>query len=63
MRTLKLALYLCLIAGLAACDAPVEQKSGAAKTQESKDGAKASDGKTDAPEAPTAIRSPDNPYQ
>jgi hypothetical protein len=60
MRTLKLALYLCLIAGLAACDAPVEQKSGAAKTQ---DGGKSSDAKTDAPEAPTAIRSPDNPYQ
>jgi uncharacterized lipoprotein len=63
MTSIKLLLGLFLAAGLAACDAPVEQKSGAAKPQDSKDGAKSSGAKSDTQEAPMVIRSPDNPYQ
>jgi hypothetical protein len=59
MRRMKFALGLCMFVGLAACDAPVEQKAGPATAGESKDGGKA-DVKAD---APTAIVSPDNPYQ
>jgi hypothetical protein len=59
MRTVKFALGVCVLVALAACDAS-EQKAGPAPAPESKDGAKSSGAKTD---APTAIVSPDNPYQ
>jgi hypothetical protein len=49
-----------MLVGLTACDASVEQKAGPATAGESKDGGKSPDAKTD---APTAIVSPDNPYQ
>jgi hypothetical protein len=54
------AIGLSMLVGLTACDAPVEQKSGPATAGEPKDGGKSPDAKTD---APTAIVSPDNPYQ
>ncbi|HEY7458785.1 MAG TPA: hypothetical protein VH765_08535 [Xanthobacteraceae bacterium] len=60
LRTIALLLGLSMLVGLTACDAPVEQKSGPATAGESKDGGKSPDAKTD---APTAIVSPDNPYQ
>jgi len=60
MRTAMFALAFGMLAGLAGCDGPAEQKAGSAPASESKDGGKSSGVKTD---APTVIRSPDNPYQ
>jgi hypothetical protein len=59
LRTVAFALGLSMLAGLTACDAPVGPK-GPATEGESKDGSKSSGSKSD---APTAIVSPDNPYQ
>jgi hypothetical protein len=60
LRTIVGAIGLSMLVGLTACDASVEQKAGPATAGESKDGGKSPDAKTD---APTAIVSPDNPYQ
>jgi hypothetical protein len=59
MHVTKFLVGLAMLTALAACDPPIDQKPKAGTAQESKD-AKSSDA---TPDAPTAIVSPDNPYQ
>jgi hypothetical protein len=59
MHVMKFLVGLAMLVALAACDPPIDQKPKAGTAQESQDG-KSSDAK---PDAPTAIISPDNPYQ